>query len=76
MVHLGFNNIGEFNNVIGAIDGIHIIILGTALLKQSEIYWNYKKKYSIQCQGIVDHRGIFTDYEIGWPESVHDTKVY
>jgi hypothetical protein len=75
MVHLGFNNIGGFNNVIGAIDGTHII-LGTAPLKQPEIYWNRKKKYSIQCQGIVDHRGVFIDYEIGWPGSVHDAKVY
>ncbi|GBB98126.1 hypothetical protein RclHR1_31420001 [Rhizophagus clarus] len=75
MVHLGFNNIGGFNNVIGAIDGTHII-LGTAPLKQPEIYWNRKKKYSIQCQGIVDHRGVFINYEIGWPGSVHDAKVY
>ncbi|GES94479.1 putative nuclease HARBI1 [Rhizophagus clarus] len=75
MVHLGFNNIGGFNNVIGAIDGTYII-LGTASLKQPEIYWNRKKKYSIQCQGIVDHRGVFINYEIGWPGSVHDAKVY
>ena len=75
MVHLGFNNIGGFNNVIGAIDGTHII-LENAPLKQPEIYWNHKKQYSIQCQGIVDYRGIFIDYEIGWPESVHDAKVY
>ncbi|GES78453.1 putative nuclease HARBI1 [Rhizophagus clarus] len=26
--------------------------------------------------GIVDHNGIFIDYEIGWPGSVHDAKVY
>ncbi|GBC07917.1 hypothetical protein RclHR1_07790009 [Rhizophagus clarus] len=25
---------------------------------------------------IVDHNGIFIDYEIGWPGSVHDAKVY
>ncbi|CAB5201949.1 unnamed protein product [Rhizophagus irregularis] len=75
LVHLGFNKIGGFNNVIGAIDGTHII-LENAPLKQPEIYWNYKKKYSIQCQAIVNHCGIFTDYEIGWPGSVHDAKVY
>ena len=46
MVHLGFNNIGGFNNIIDAIDNTHII-LGIASLKQSEIYWNHKKKYSI-----------------------------
>ena len=75
IVHSGFKNIGGFENVIGAIDGTHII-LGIAPLKQPEIYWNRKKKYSIQCQGIVNHRGIFIDYEIGWPGSVHDAKVY
>lgn len=75
IIHAGFKNIGGFENVIGAIDGTHII-LGIAPLKQPEIYWNRKKKYSIQCQGIVDHRGVFIDYEIGWPGSVHDAKVY
>ncbi|CAI2171053.1 3234_t:CDS:2 [Funneliformis geosporum] len=73
MVHSGFKDIGGFNNVIGTIDGTHII-LGIAPLKQPEIYWNRKKKYSIQCQGIVDYRGIFIDYEIGWPGLVHDAK--
>ncbi|RGB43838.1 hypothetical protein C1646_749251 [Rhizophagus diaphanus] len=57
-----------FNNVIGVIDGIHII-LKSAPFKQPEIYWNHKKKYSIQCQGIVNHCGIFIDYEIGWLDS-------
>ncbi|GES96260.1 putative nuclease HARBI1 [Rhizophagus clarus] len=74
-VYIGFSNIGEFNNIIGAINGTHII-LETAPLKQSEIYWNRKKKYSIQYQGIVDHNGIFIDYEIRWLGSVHDAKVY
>jgi hypothetical protein len=75
IIHSGFKNIGGFENVIGAIDGTHII-LANAPLKQPEIYWNRKKKYSIQCQGIVNHHGVFIDYEIGWPGSVHDAKVY
>jgi len=75
MIHLGFNNIGGFNNVIGAIDNTHII-LGIVLLKQPELYWNCKKKYLIQCQAIVDHHGVFIDYEIGWLRSVHDAKIY
>ena len=54
---LGFKNIGGFNNVISAVDGTHII-LGTASLKQPEIYWNHKKKNSIQCQSIVDYSDI------------------
>ncbi|CAG8680406.1 25_t:CDS:2 [Rhizophagus irregularis] len=38
IVHLGLNNIGGFNNIIG-IDDIHII-LETAPFEQPEIYWN------------------------------------
>ena len=74
-VHEGFKKIGGMENVIGAIDGSHIG-LANAPLKQPETYWNRKKRYSIQLQGIVDHRGMFIDYEIGWPGSVHDAKVY
>jgi hypothetical protein len=46
IVHSGFKNIGGFNNVISAINGTYII-LETAPLKQPEIYWNRKKRYSI-----------------------------
>ena len=71
----GFKNIGGMENVIGAIDGCHIV-LANAPLKQPETYWSRKKRYSIQLQGIVDYRGVFIDYKIGWPGSVHDAKVY
>ncbi|GBC48126.2 putative nuclease HARBI1 [Rhizophagus irregularis DAOM 181602=DAOM 197198] len=74
-IHEGFKNIGEMEDVIGAIDGSHIV-LANAPLKQPETYWNRKKRYSIQLQGIVDYRGMFIDYEIGWPGSVHDAKIY
>ena len=30
----------------------------------------------IQLQGIVDYRGIFINYEIGWPGFVYNAKVY
>ncbi|PKY25047.1 hypothetical protein RhiirB3_439834, partial [Rhizophagus irregularis] len=72
-IHEGFKNIGEMEDVIGAIDGSHIV-LANAPLRQPETYWNRKKRYSIQLQGIVDYRGMFIDYEIGWPGSVHDAK--
>ena len=48
-IHEGFKNIGGMENVIGAIDGCHIILANTPL-KQPEVYWNRKKKYSIQLQ--------------------------
>ncbi|RIA92928.1 hypothetical protein C1645_820002 [Glomus cerebriforme] len=50
--HEGFKNIGGMENIIGAIDGSHIG-LANAPLRQPETYWNRKKRYSIQLQGIV-----------------------
>ncbi|CAG8655352.1 4276_t:CDS:2, partial [Paraglomus occultum] len=42
--------------------------------KDPETFFNHKKQYSIQYQAIVDANGIFTDFYIGWPGSVHDAK--
>ena len=75
LVHEGFQSIGGFKNIIGAIDGTHLI-LNDKPSNTPESYFNRKKFYSIQCQGIVDYRGIFISYDIGWPGSVHDAKVY
>ncbi|GET62556.1 uncharacterized protein OCT59_019003 [Rhizophagus irregularis] len=47
IVHLGLNNIGGFNNIIG-IDDIHII-LETAPFEQPEIYWNSIHSISRYC---------------------------
>ena len=44
--------------------------------KDKELYFTRKKRYALHWQGIVDFRGIFTGYDIGWPGSVHDAKVY
>ncbi len=74
-VHKGFHAIGRFQNVIGAIDGTHFI-LGEAPSQDLTAYFTRKKRYAIQCQGIVDYRGIFINYIIGWPGSVHDVRVY
>jgi len=71
----GFQKIGGFPNVIGAIDGIHIN-LTNAPFKDPEVFFDRRKRYSIQCQAIVDYRGIFTNFLIGWPGSVHDARVY
>jgi hypothetical protein len=50
--------------------------LADAPLKDPEVYFNRKRDYSIHCQGIIDHNGLFTDYAIGFPGSVHDARVY
>src|SRR6266540_597801 len=74
-VHRGFQLMGGFENVIGAVDGTHII-LNEKPSNSPELYFNRKKCYSIHCQGIVDFQGIFINYDIRWPGSVHDAKVY
>lgn len=74
-VHAGFQAIGGFQNVIGAIDGTHFI-LSEAPAQDPTAFFTRKKRYAIHCQGIVDFRGIFINYTIGWPGSVHDARVY
>lgn len=74
-VHEGFKAIGGIEDIIGAIDGTHFI-LQNAPQKDKELYFTRKKRYALHCQGIVDFRGIFTSYDVGWPGSVHDAKVY
>ncbi|CAI2200104.1 13133_t:CDS:2, partial [Funneliformis geosporum] len=75
ILHIGFQNIGGFQNVIGAINGTHFI-LTEAPIQDPIAYFTRKKRYAIQCQGIVDFKGIFINYVIGWPGSVHDVRVY
>ncbi|CAG8820060.1 27555_t:CDS:2, partial [Racocetra persica] len=41
-----------------------------------DVYMSHKQKYGIHLQGVVDHQGFFISYEIGWPASVHDAKVF
>ena len=60
----GFKDIGGFQNVIGSIDGTHVILTNKPP-KDPEVFFNRKKCYSIQVQAIVNHRGIFTNYVIG-----------
>ena len=74
-VHKGFENLGGLKNVIGAIDGTHVI-MKNAPSKDPEVYFTRKKHYAIHCQGIVNDRGIFISFDIGWPGSVHDARVF
>ena len=74
-VHTEFQAIGGFQNVIGTIDGTHFILNETPA-QDPTAFFTRKKRYAIQCQGIVDFKGIFINYVIGWPGSVHDARVY
>ena len=60
--------------VIGAIDGSHLSI--KAPVKNPENYVNRKGFHSIVLQAVCDHRMRFTDCYVGWPGSVHDSRVF
>ncbi|KAL7395069.1 hypothetical protein ABVT39_009506 [Epinephelus coioides] len=62
-----------FNNVVGAIDGSHIRIKPPAWYRID--YLNYKGFYSVNMQAICDSSGRFLDIFVGYPGSVHDTRV-
>ncbi|CAL9708123.1 unnamed protein product [Knipowitschia caucasica] len=61
------------NKAVGAIDGCHVRIKPPSLHRLD--YLNYKGFYSIQMQAICDHTGKFLDIFVGYPGSVHDTRI-
>src|SRR5690348_12416673 len=58
---------------IGAIDGSFIEIPAPKVDQES--YCNRKKFHSIILQGVCDPDMKFLDCNIGWPGSVHDSRV-
>lgn len=72
----GFAQMQGFPNVIGVIDGTHINLFEAPSKPNKDVYINRKRRYAIHVQGVVDHLGQFTNYDIGWPASVHDAKVF
>ncbi|XP_065423564.1 uncharacterized protein LOC135975661 [Chrysemys picta bellii] len=69
----GFAAMG-FPNCGGAIDGTHIPILAPD--HQASQYINRKGYFSMVLQALVDHRGRFTNINVGWPGKVHDARVF
>lgn len=62
-----------FDRAVGAIDGSHIRIQCQTSLHDQ--YINRKLNYSIQCQAVCDSNYKFLDICVGYPGSVHDTRV-
>ncbi|KAJ8983616.1 hypothetical protein NQ317_004254 [Molorchus minor] len=63
----------NFPGVIGVIDGTHIKIDRPA--DDPDSYLNRKHFYSIQAQVVCDHRRKIRDIFVGFPGSVHDSRV-
>jgi len=68
-----FENIGLLPGVIGAIDGTFINIPSPK--DDQESYFNRKKDHAIIMQGVCAADKRFLDCNIGWPGSVHDSRV-
>uniref|UniRef100_A0A8C3FBM1 Putative nuclease HARBI1 n=1 Tax=Chrysemys picta bellii TaxID=8478 RepID=A0A8C3FBM1_CHRPI len=68
----GFAAMG-FPNCGGAIDGTHIPILAPE--HQDTQYINRKGYFSMVLQALMDHKGRFTNINMGWPGRVHDASV-
>ncbi|CAM5074110.1 unnamed protein product [Natator depressus] len=69
----GFAAMG-FPNCCGAIDGTHIPILAPE--HQAAEYINRKGYFSMVLQALVDHKGLFTNINVGWPGKVHDARIF
>ncbi|KAL1488209.1 hypothetical protein ABEB36_015166 [Hypothenemus hampei] len=63
----------NFPGVIGVIDGTHIRIDKPA--DDPDSYLNRKHFYSIQAQIVCDHKKKIRDIFVGYPGSVHDSRV-
>jgi hypothetical protein len=64
-----------FNKCVGFIDGCQIP-LEEKPLDDPESYFNRKKEYAIQLQGIVGHDKRLLNVFIKYPGSVHDARVF
>lgn len=67
-------NSPAFNHCVGAIDGCHIRIKAPRG-PHPEDFLNRKLFHSVQLQAICDSTGKFLDVFVGYPGSVHDTRV-
>lgn len=63
-----------FSRCVGSIDGCHVRIK-TPSGPEGQDYLNRKLFPSIQLQAVCDGKGLFINTFVGYPGSVHDTRV-
>lgn len=68
----GFESRAGFPQVVGAVDGCHVPIIGPQ--QSPDDYINRKGFHSLILQGLVDFDYRFLDICVGWPGKVHDAR--
>ena len=70
----GFESRAGFPQVVAAVDGCHVPIIGPE--QSPDDYINWKGFHSLILQGLVDFEYRFLDICVGWPGKVHDARVF
>ena len=68
-----FEQISEFPQAVGAIDGCHIRIKSP--FKDAEDYINRKNYHFVVLQGMVDSDYLFRNVFVGWPGKRHGARI-
>lgn len=74
-VRRDFHAVGNFPNVIGAIDGTHIPIANPGG-PDADLYINRKSFRSLNVQVVCDSQGLITNIVARWPGSCHDSRIF
>ena len=69
-----FEEIAGFPQVVGAVDDTHIALKGPT--NDREDYFNRKQFYSVVGQAVADADGKFLDVSVGYPGSMHDSRIF
>lgn len=73
VIRQGFKDIQNIDNIVGAIDGCHILIKRP--LENAHVYCNRKSQHSILLQAVCDHKKRFIDVFCGEAGSIHDARL-
>lgn len=70
----GFNDVANFPNCLGAIDGKHIRIIKP--LESGLLYYNYKNYFSLVLLAVCDVNYMFTFVDVGSYGKASDSTIY
>ncbi|XP_043222665.1 putative nuclease HARBI1 [Amphibalanus amphitrite] len=75
-VSAAFETLHGLPCAVGALDGCHIPMNKPVNTEDSEAFVNRKGFYSINLLAVCDAKRLFRDICVGWPGSVHDSRIF